>query len=120
MTSLLQNRQLPGLTMKSKALMPGVLLYVGLYLYFHLFAFSAPILRDGDQWLFAQSGARIVAGQLPYRDFFEMLSPGTDLVYACSFVLFGQRFVIANILLLFIGLVFVYLVTIIARAHCAG
>src|ERR1700691_52637 len=108
MASLLQNR--------SRALMPGVLLYVGLYLYFHLFAFYTPILRDGDQWLFAQSGARIVAGQLPYRDFFEMLTPGTDLVYACSFVLFGQRFVIANILFLFVPLVFVYLVTIVARA----
>jgi hypothetical protein len=96
--------------------MTGVLLYVGLYLYFHLFAFYTPILRDGDQWLFAQSGARIVAGQLPYRDFFEMLTPGTDLVYACSFVLFGQRFVIANILFLFVPLVFVYLVTIVARA----
>lgn len=62
-------------------------------------------LRDGDQWLFAQSGARIVAGQLPYQDFWEMLTPGTDLVYACSFMLFGQRFVVANILFLLIALV---------------
>src|SRR5664280_3591524 len=100
-----------GLTMKSKALLPGVLLCVALYVYFHLFALATPILRDGDQWLFAQSGVRIVAGQLPYRDFLEMLTPGIDLVYACSFMLFGQRFVVANILFLLIALVFVYLVT---------
>jgi hypothetical protein len=105
-----------GLTMKSKALLPGVLLCAALYVYFHLFALATPILRDGDQWLFAQSGARIVAGQLPYRDFLEMLTPGIDLVYACSFMLFGQRFVVANILFLLIALVFVYLVTSIARA----
>jgi len=102
--------------MKSKALLPGVLLCAALYVYFHLFALTTPILRDGDQWLFAQSGARIVAGQLPYRDFLEMLTPGTDVVYACSFMLFGQRFVIANILFLLVALVFVCLVTSIARA----
>ena len=102
--------------MKSKALLPGVLLCVALYVYFHLFALATPILRDGDQWFFAQSGARIVAGQIPYRDFFEMQTPGTELVYACSFMLFGQRFVVANILFLLIALVFVYLVTSIARA----
>src|SRR6201987_2011602 len=102
--------------MRSKELLPGVLLCADLYLYFHLFALATPILRDGDQWLFAQSGARMVAGQLPYRDFLEMLTPGIDLVYAGSFILFGQKFVVANILFLLIALVFVYLVTSIARA----
>jgi hypothetical protein len=116
MTALLQSRQPTALTMRSKALLPGVLLCAALYLYFHLFALATPILRDGDQWFFAQSGARIVDGQLPYRDFFEMQTPGTELVYACSFMLFGQRFVVANVLFLLIALVFVYLVTSIARA----
>ena len=102
--------------MNWKALLPAVLLCVALYLYFHLFALTTPILRDGDQWLFAQSGARMVAGQLPYRDFWEILTPGTDLVYAGALMLFGQKFVIANILFLLIALVFVYLVTRIARA----
>jgi hypothetical protein len=96
--------------------MPGVLLCAALYLYFHLFALGTPILRDGDQWFFAQSGARMVAGQIPYRDFFEMQTPGTELVYAGSFLLFGQKFVVANILFLVMALVFVYLVTSIARA----
>ncbi len=96
--------------------MPGVLFCAALYLYFHLFALATPILRDGDQWFFAQSGARMVAGQIPYRDFFEMQTPGTELVYAGSFLLFGQRFVVANILFLVMALVFVYLVTSIARA----
>src|SRR5271154_1837409 len=104
MTALPQSRPATGLTTKSRALLPGVLLCAALYLYFHLFALATPILRDGDQWLFAQSGARIVAGQLPYRDFLEMLTPGTDLVYAGSFMLFGQRLVVANVLFLFIAL----------------
>ncbi|HEV2492107.1 MAG TPA: hypothetical protein VG204_03450 [Terriglobia bacterium] len=35
------------------------------------------------------SGSRIVAGQLPYRDFFEELPVGTDLTYALLIRLFG-------------------------------
>jgi hypothetical protein len=115
MTALLQSRQSTELTAKSKLLLPGVLLFVALYLYFHLFALTTPILRDGDQWFFAQAGARMVAGQIPYRDFFEMQTPGTELVYAGSFRLFGERFVVANLLFLLLALVFVYLVTSIAR-----
>jgi hypothetical protein len=101
---------------KSRALIPGVLLCAAAYLYFHLFAGATPILRDGDQWLFAQSGARVAAGQLPYRDFLEMLTPGTDLIYAGAFLAFGQKFVIANLLFLAVALVFVYLLASIARA----
>ncbi len=115
MAVLPQSRQPACLTVKSKMLLPAALSCAALYLYFHLFALATPILRDGDQWLFAQSGARMAAGQLPYKDFFEMLTPGTDLVYAGSFLLLGQRFVIANLLFLLIALAFVSLLAGIAR-----
>ena len=41
-----------------------------------------PILPSGDQLGFADAGSRIAAGQLPYRDYFQIVPPGTDLVYA--------------------------------------
>jgi hypothetical protein len=58
--------------------------------YFRLFVFpNIPILPSGDQIGFVNDGARIVAGQLPYRDFFEMLPPGTPLTYALLVKTFG-------------------------------
>ncbi|HKF46818.1 MAG TPA: hypothetical protein VKB38_05625 [Terracidiphilus sp.] len=49
----------------------------------------SPLLFWGDQPGFATKGARMLAGELPYRDFFEFLTPGTDLVYAGLFRIFG-------------------------------
>ena len=50
---------------------------------------DVPILPSGDAIGFVDDGARIVAGQLPYRDFFEIVPPGTPLVYAALIRIFG-------------------------------
>jgi hypothetical protein len=39
-----------------------------------------PVMSWNDQMLFATDGARIVAGQMPYRDYFQFVTPGIDLV----------------------------------------
>jgi len=58
--------------------------------YLHSFVFpDIPILPGGDAIGFVNDGARIVAGQLPYRDFFEMLPPGTPITYALLIKSFG-------------------------------
>jgi hypothetical protein len=44
---------------------------------------NVPILPTGDAIEFVIDGARIVAGQLPYRDFFEMLPPERLLLTHC-------------------------------------
>jgi hypothetical protein len=44
-----------------------------------------PVLVWGDALGYATKGVRILGGELPYRDFFEFLTPGTDLVYALWF-----------------------------------
>jgi hypothetical protein len=96
-------------------------LFAAAYTYLHIFILPAtPILSGGDQWLFAQSGARIVAGQLPYRDFLEMLAPGTDLLYAALFSLFGQLVVIENALTLTIGVILAWLVARISHSVLDG
>jgi hypothetical protein len=58
--------------------------------YFRFFvSLNVPILPGGDTPSFVSDGARIAAGQLPYRDFFEMLPPGTFLTYALLIKTFG-------------------------------
>jgi hypothetical protein len=48
-----------------------------------------PLLLWGDAPGYAIKGVRILGGEVPYRDFFEFLTPGTDLVYAVLFRCFG-------------------------------
>jgi len=48
-----------------------------------------PLLLWGDALGFAIKGVRMLSGELPYRDFFEFLTPGTDLFYALLFRCFG-------------------------------
>lgn len=58
--------------------------------YLRLFVFpNVPILSLGDAIGFINEGARIVAHQLPYRDFFELVPPGTPYTYAFLVRMFG-------------------------------
>jgi hypothetical protein len=41
-----------------------------------------PILPGGSQLGFANAGSRIASGHLPDRDYFQIVLPGTDLIYA--------------------------------------
>ncbi len=43
----------------------------------------------GDQHQFFARAVRIVHGQVPYRDFFAFITPGTEYVYAAGFRIFG-------------------------------
>ncbi len=47
------------------------------------------ILSWGDGLGYATKGLRLAQGELPYRDFFDFVSIGTDLVYAGLFHTFG-------------------------------
>jgi hypothetical protein len=58
--------------------------------FYRLFVFpGVPLLPAGDAVTFFVAGSRIAAGQLPYRDFFEILPVGSDLVYAALIRIFG-------------------------------
>src|SRR5260370_35210881 len=60
---------------------------------------NSPVMSWNDQMLFASDGARIVAGQMPYRDYFQFLTPGVDLVYAFLFRHLGLLLWIPNALM---------------------
>lgn len=67
-----------------------IALFTWLDCYFRLFVFPhVAVLPSGDQIGFAYAGSRIVAGQLPYRDYFQIVPPGTDLTYALLIRQFG-------------------------------
>lgn len=73
---------------------PLMALFVGLFTftvcYLRSFIFPiVPLLPAGDGLGFYVAGSRIVAGQLPYRDFFEIIPVGTDLTYALLIKCFG-------------------------------
>src|SRR5262245_19834393 len=53
----------------------------------------SPAISFGDEGLVAQSAYRIYLGQVPFRDFFSALTPGTYYWYAIFFKLFGPTFI---------------------------
>src|ERR1700722_16324773 len=89
--------------------------------YFRAFIFPAvPIVLWGDQIGFFSDGTRMVAGQLPYRDFFQIVPPGTDLVYALLIQRFGVSAWIPNLVMAILAAVMAWLVTVVARRFMVG
>jgi hypothetical protein len=70
-----------------------------------------PLLLWGDQLGFATKGARMLGGELPYRDFFEFLTPGTDLVYAILFRCFGVLPWLPNLVMAFLAAAMAWMMT---------
>lgn len=78
-----------------------------------LFSFLGFNLIDvGDRLYSAQ---RILAGELPYRDFFAIFPPLNDYFYAFSFFVFGGSVLAARILASFIFAFFPVLIFLIAK-----
>jgi hypothetical protein len=74
-----------------------------------------PLLLWGDAPGYATKGVRILGGELPYRDFFEFLTPGTDLVYAVLFRWFGLSLSILHLVMATMGAL-----TALCMTWCAG
>src|SRR5580700_8022178 len=78
-----------------------------------------PRLASGDQAIYLHHATRMLDGELIYRDYDHFTTPGTDVVYAALFKLFGVRAWIPQAMLILIGLVSVWLSIRIARALLA-
>ena len=66
--------------------------FVGALIFLYLRTFLLPVtplVAHGDQVLFFVRGLRMAHGQVLYRDFFELVTPGTDFLYASTFRIFG-------------------------------
>jgi hypothetical protein len=69
-----------------------VLAFAGALLFLYLRTFllpATPFLAISDQNLFFARAVRMLHGQLPYRDFFEFVTPGIEIIYAAAFRVFG-------------------------------
>ncbi len=86
-----------------------------LFLYLRTFVWrSIPFQVLGDQHQFFARGLRVANGQVPFRDFFAFITPGTEYLYAAGFRIFGvHAWVIAGWAVA-IGLAYCWLLTWIA------
>ena len=100
-----------------------VLFFAGAWAFLYLRTFllpATPFAATDDQSLFFARAARIIQGQVPYRDFFEIVTPGTDLIYAAGFRLFGIHAWIMPIWIIAMGLAFSLVITYIAAKIIHG
>lgn len=81
------------------------------YLYLLLFKWpDTPFFQSADATIYFESAKRMLAGQMVYRDFFEFLTPGTDLAYLALFRTFGVRAWVPNLTLIFLGVSITWLI----------
>ena len=93
----------------------------GVFLYLRTFLLPAtPFAATDDQSLFFARAVRILQGQVPYRDFFEIVTTGTDLIYAVGFRLFGIHAWVMPMWTIATGLAFSLLITYIAAQIVSG
>jgi len=82
----------------------SLLAAAGTFLYLRTFLLPAiPLAVQNDAVFFFEHAKRMVGGQVPYRDFFEFVMPGTDLLYAVLFHIFGVHAWINSCLLILLG-----------------
>src|SRR5260370_25906641 len=75
------------------------------FLYLRTFLLPAtPLNAFGDEIHYFLHAVRMLHGELPYRDFFTFVFPGTDLLYAEGFRIFGVHQWVAPGLILLLGL----------------
>jgi hypothetical protein len=89
--------------------------------YFRSFIFpNIPLLPFGDAAGFLNNGSRIVAGRLPYREYFAFLPPGIELTYALLIREFGARSWIPNLMIACLAAAAAWLMTLIAAQLMRG
>src|SRR6202034_150264 len=81
---------------------------------------AIPLVAHDDQILFFIRAARMVHGQILYRDFFELVTPGIDLLYAAAFRLFGIQAWIIQAWNIVLGLALFCVITLIGRRMLGG
>ncbi len=87
-----------------------LLLAVTAYLYLNLFSLPhTPFLLGDDQAFFWMDAARMLDGELIYRDFIQFTAPGTDLIYLSLFKLFGLSLWVTNAVVLALGIALCWL-----------
>ena len=94
-----------------------LLLFLGSLAYLTLFLRYTAI--EPDEGIVLQGALRILRGEVPYRDFFSFLTPGSFYLLALLFKMFGASFAVARLPLIFFGAVFSAVNYLLARRVCS-
>jgi len=74
------------------------------FLYLRTFTLGGtPLIVSLDETLYFEHGIRILHGQVPFRDYFTYVMPGSDLLYAGVFGLLGVHAWLAQASVIFLG-----------------
>ena len=74
------------------------------FLYLRTFTLGGiPLIVSLDETLYFEHGIRILHGQVPFRDYFTYVMPGSDLLYAGVFGLLGVHAWLAQAFVIFLG-----------------
>lgn len=67
------------------------------FIYLHLFVLPAtPIFYEEDHLYFVHDAWRMYEGEMIYRDFFQIMYPGGQVLYLLLFYIFGTKFWLVN------------------------
>jgi len=107
--------------MKKKWFVPALVGACLVFLYLETFvAPGTPRVATGDQAIYLHDAARMLDGQLIYRDFDHFTFPGMQVWYLALFKLFGVRAWIPQVMLLLIGTAMAWLSFRISRTLMSG
>jgi hypothetical protein len=74
------------------------------FLYLRTFTLGGtPLIVSLDETLYFEHGTRILHGQVPFRDYFTYVMPGSDLLYAGVFGLLGVHAWLTQAFVIFLG-----------------
>ena len=98
-----------------------MLLACGIFLYLQVFTLpSTPRLASGDQSIYLHHATRMLEGQIIYRDYDHFTLPGTDVLYAALFKVFGVKAWIPQAMLVLIGVAAAWLGIVISGKLLSG
>jgi hypothetical protein len=102
-------------------LTPAVLLAAACFLYLQLFVLPfTPRYPSGDQSIYLNHAARMIDGDLIYRDFDHFTTPGTDVLYTALFRLFGVRTWVPQAMLIVVGVLITWLAVDMSKKVLSG
>src|SRR5215469_17142678 len=94
-----------------------LLIFVFCCAYLYLFRHYSTL--EPDEGIVLRGAERILAGQIPYRDFFTFYTPGTLYLVAGLFRVFGDSFAVARISLAITGAICSVVTYALARRVCS-
>jgi hypothetical protein len=102
---------------------PAVWFFLGVFSFLYFLLFVPPVTPfyfPGDSSVYLMNAARMLEGQVLYKDFFQFTFPGTELFFLGLLKLFGPRLWVPDATLLILGLGLAWLILFISRKVIVG